>query len=522
MNQSVTPWWQTRVYVVLLIILAGAPFWWPAVPPLVDLPGHMGRYQVQLEIGSNPFFREYFDFQWSLIANLGIDLLVQIFGPLIGLETTIKAVVIAIPMITVAGLLLIAREAHGRLPATAAFVLPLSIGYPLHFGFVNFSLSMGLALLAFGWWMRLDRLGKNRLRIALFVPISISIWIVHLYGWGLLGLLVGAYEWHRTGWRRTFHAVVRCLPLALPLLMMIIWRGDASGSTSGWFKIIAKLIWLLAALRDEQYHFDIASVVTLLILPILCMGYGWWHQRRGFSTLLALATALIAVAYLCIPRLLLGSAFADMRLTPFLLAIWVLTAKPKIFSRDVQYIFATLGLAFFLLRTGMTTEHLVRLDRDFTAQLEALPHIPRNRRIFAQINLPCQRSWASSRMDHLSSMATVRRGAFVNDQWDMPGAQLLRIHHPQIKTWTKDPTQIARPNECPQPQGNTYDQAMREFPRYAYDYLWLIDFTPDMLPQHDPTLTLIWQGQKSGALYRIGSATQASDTPTGKAPRTSQ
>lgn len=522
MNQSGMPWWQSRVYVLLLIVLAGVPFWWPSLPPLVDLPGHMGRYRVQLDISSNPFFQLYYDFKWGLIANLGVDLLVQVFGPLIGLEPSIKAIVIAIPMITVAGMLLIAREAHGRVPATAAFALPLSIGYPLHFGFVNFALSMGLALLAFGCWMRLDRLGKSGLRMALFVPIGIAIWFVHVYGWGLLGLMVGAYEWHRAGWRRTLHAVLTCLPLLPPLLLMIIWRGEANSESDGWFSLMSKYIWLIGGLREEHRYFDISSSVGLLALPLVPIGIGRWHEKPGLNSMLALATALLAIAYFCIPRILMGSAYADMRLAPFLIAIWVLAANPKIFSRRMQHILAVLGLVFFLLRTGMTTEHLARLDRAFAAQMEALPHIPRNSRVFAQISLPCQISWASSRMDHLSSMATVRRNAFVNDQWDMPGAQLLRIHHPQIKTWDKDPTQIARPNECPQPLGNTYDQAMRHFPRYAYDYLWLIDFTPDRLPQHDPTLTLIWQGQKSGALYRIGSATQASDTPNGREPLTSQ
>jgi hypothetical protein len=72
----------------------------------------------------------------------------------------VKLIVITIPAMTVAGLLWIAREVHGRIPATALFALPLAYAFPFHFGFVNFALSMALALLAFGWWLRLARLGK--------------------------------------------------------------------------------------------------------------------------------------------------------------------------------------------------------------------------------------------------------------------------------------------------------------------------------------------------------------------------
>ncbi len=520
MQSDITPWWQRRSYALMLILLAGLPFWWPDVPPLVDLLGHMGRYRIQLDIGSNPFFQQYYDFHWALIANLGVDLLVELGAPLFGLEPMVKAIIIAIPMIMVAGLLLIAREAHGRLPAAAAFALPLSIGYPLHFGFVNFALSTSLALLAFGLWLRLGRLGHVKLRAALFVPIGIILWVAHIYGWGLLGLLVFAHEWHAdeghwAGWRRIKAAATNCLPLAPPFVLMMIWRGDgAAGGTADWFNFSAKLAWLSAALRDRYMWFDIGCVILLVTLIYAA---GRRHVLR-MQPMLGLATLMLIAAYLCIPRILLGSAYADMRLVPIMLAIGVISVDARHLSPRAQKAMALLALGFFLARTGLTTNHFIDLDRRYDRQLAALTHLPRDKRVFAQISLPCQAQWASGRMDHLSSLATVRRGAFVNDQWEMAGAQLLRVHYPAGGKWVADPTQIARPTRCPHPGGNTYEQAMAQFPRAAYDYLWLIDFPPERLPVDDKSLTLVWQGKTSGALYRIGSATQASDTPTGKDP----
>ncbi|WP_221792397.1 hypothetical protein [Aquisediminimonas sediminicola] len=517
------PYWQSRPYGLLLTLLSGLPFWWPALPPLVDLMGHMGRYRIQLGIDSSTFFQHYYDVHWSLIANLGVDVLMQTFAPIFGLEPLIKAIVIAIPMMTVAGLLWIAREAHGRLPATAAFALPLSIGYPLHFGFINFTLSTSLALLAFGLWLRMDRLGQYRWRAALFMPIGLLLWVAHIYGWGLLGLLVFVHEWHKAGLRRILTAALHSLPLLPPLLLMAIWHDNGmTVATAEWFNLTLKMIWLSFTLRDRFMWLDAGSVFILIALIYAAA------RRHGLrmQAMLGRTTAALAIAYICMPRILLGSDYADMRLAPFLLAIGVIGISTSHLTPRTQQMLALFALGFFLLRTGISAQHFIALDRQYARQLEALPHVPRNSRVFSLINMPCQRNWDTSRMDHLSSMATVRRDAFVNDQWEMTGAQLLRVHYPAAGKWAVNPSQIARPGFCPTYNGvseeQTYAQAMTGFPRRAYDYLWLIDFPPERLPVDDKGLTLIWQGKTSGALYRIGSATQASDTPAGNDPRASQ
>ena len=61
-------WWQTRTFVACVALASIIPLLWPEVPPLVDLPGHMGRYRVQLAIGDNPWLHRWYDFSWSLIG----------------------------------------------------------------------------------------------------------------------------------------------------------------------------------------------------------------------------------------------------------------------------------------------------------------------------------------------------------------------------------------------------------------------------------------------------------------------
>ena len=69
-------WWNSRWFLVAMVLLSAVPLLLPVVPPLTDLPEHMGRYRIQLADPSSPLRTEYFSFHWAFIANLGVDLLI--------------------------------------------------------------------------------------------------------------------------------------------------------------------------------------------------------------------------------------------------------------------------------------------------------------------------------------------------------------------------------------------------------------------------------------------------------------
>jgi len=516
-------WWETRSFAVAMILASIVPLLWPVIPPIIDLPEHMGRYHIQLEIGRSPFLKQWFSFEWGIIGNLGVDLLVEPLAPVFGLVLAVKLIVMAIPALTVAGLLLIAREVHGRLPPTAAFALPLAYGFPFQFGFVNYALSMALALLAFGVWLRLGRQRRLKLRAILFVPIGAIVWVAHSYGWGVLGLLafvaevIDARNRGRSWIAAVWYGGLACLPLAPPVLLMLIWRSDASGNTRDFLNWTAKRAWMLAILRDRDVNFDIGSATLLYTLVVVAT------LRAGLRVdrVLGAAALVLLAAYLIIPRILLGSAYADMRLAPFMVAVAVIGISADRFDRKWMTGFAIVGVLFYAARLASLTGTYVERDGFYADQLTATDHIDRGARVFVLVNLPCSGRWRLERADHLGAIAIVKRDAFINGQWEMPGAQLLRVDYPAAGRWGLDPSQVRRPARCS--RNLTLEQAIQKFPREAFDYLWLIDTPPSKFPVGDPGLQQVWQGRRGGALYRItGSATSPSDTPTGKLPRATQ
>jgi hypothetical protein len=497
-------WWERRWAVAALILLSAVPLLWPDVPPLLDLPGHMGRYEVQLRGGAPPL-GDYYSFEWRLIGNLGIDLLVMALAPFFGLELAVKLIVITIPALTVAGFLWVAREVHGRVPPTALLAAPFAYNFPLLFGFVNYALSMALAFLAFGLWLRLARLGRTPLRVAVMVPVSVLLWVCHAFGWGTLGVLAFSAELVRQfdrGHGLLFSGVragVHCLSLAPPMALMLLWRGEGAGGTTGdWLNFDAKLDWLRMALRDRWEVFDQVSLA-------LCGGVIVWamlSRRIHFSRNLAASALFLSIVFIALPRIVFGSAYADMRLAPYLFAVALIAIRfPEGSGERMMKGLAAASLAFVLVRTGATTASMVIYDRSFDRELAALDHVPRGARMVSFVGRNCREPWAMSRLLHIPGLAMVRRHAFSNDQWTMAGAQLLEVRYRDGWPFIRDPTQVVTRYPCGREVWLTLDESMAHFPRDAFDYVWTID-PPPFDPAFAQDLQPVWRSGRS-VLYRV-------------------
>jgi len=494
------PWWESRPFAAAMILIAFVPLLYPPVPPLVDLIGHMGRYRVELDLANSPDLQRYYSFQWQLIGNLGVDLLIVPLSKVFGLELAVKLIVMAIPPLTVAGFLWVAREVHNRLPPTALFALPFAFGHPFLFGFVNYSLAMALAFLAFGLWLRLGRLGKTGLRAILFVPISFLLFVTHTFGWGTLGLLAFSAEavrqhdrgigWWRSGLRAAMHASV----MAGPLLLMLLWRsGVSQGMTSDWFNWAAKATWAIQALRDRWELFDQAGLAVVLIVLV----FAFVNPRLTLSRNLAFSALVLFVVFLILPRIVFGSAYADMRLVSFLIATAVLGIR-FVDATDLKLArnLALIALAFYGARIAATTASLAIAANNQSARLAALDHVPQGARLVHLVSEDCASLWALPRNTHLGAMAIVRRNAFSNDQWAVEGANLLSVRYTEAGRFRSDPSQIVRPARCANRDARPVETALGEIPVDAFDYVWTIDL-PAGPPPVLPDYRLVWRGPGS-------------------------
>lgn len=488
-------------FVLLVCLAAIFPLLLVGIPPLVDLYGHLGRYAVQTELAQRPALQPFYSYEWKLIGNLGGDIVVQVLHPLLGLEDAVRATVILTQTLGALGLMLVSREVHGRITPFAVAAIPLLYGYPFNYGFINYALSMALALLALVVWLRLRRGGRAGWAELWLAAAGATIWVCHTYGWAFLGLLCGsimladviAARQHPV--RAVGRILAACWPLLLPVVPMVIWRADSSGAAMSGWAMQFKINWLMSPLRTYWRDFDLGSLAALVAL----LGWALASRTVRFDRGLGLAALLCLAFFFILPFRVFGSAFADMRLLPYAMATALLAVGPVRAGARALQVAGAFALAFFAVRMATTGAAYVEQDRVIKAALPALDKMPNGARVAFFVVKPCASRWALSPLDHLAGAALAKRNAFVNDQWQQPGVNPLEVHYPAAEPFVRDPSHLVQQEDCGHRVRPPLSEALAKLPRAAFTHVWIVGrFAKDTPP---PEGYVAVPGAGSGLLY---------------------
>lgn len=486
---------------MLFVALAAVPLLWPAIPPLSDLPGHIGRYRIMAEAGRPPL-SEHYAVHWALIGNLGVDGLVLAIAPLLGIELATKIIVLLVPLLTAAAILWLAREVHGRVPATAMFALPLAYASPFQLGFVNFALASALMLAALALWLRLARRGASPLvRALVFAPISCVIFICHSFGWAMLGLFVFGAEWAigrkagRSFIQAGIHAALMCAPMALPLVLMVLGGPDhLVGGTGIWFDVRLKLFWVGSLLRERWQVYDVAA--AFLLYAVIAVGLR--SRRFSVAPILAIPALFGAIAFVLLPAFYAGGSMVDMRLLPTTVALALLAIDVPAGEDRLEKRIAAVAAAFFVIRTATTTVAFILFAQGQTTALRATDAMPQGASVLVLVNEPAADNWTNPRLGHIAGLAIARRRIFTNEQWALAGQQLVRPLHPSAAPFDRDPSQLIYPATVP---GSTsLQRAIATFDRRTFNYVWTVGFPAGAACAAD--LKVIW-ANTSSTVYRV-------------------
>ncbi len=472
--------WQQPLVWGIIIIAMTSPLWFSALPPLMDLPGHMARFHVMQELQESLELQRYYTYTWTLLGNLGVDLFVYALRDILTVQQATWLSCLITVVLTTLSIPMLSKSFHGSVQLTAFAALPLVYANFYFWGFLNFSLSIALALNAIALWQHL--INRPHLRSAIFLPVSCLIWLCHTIGWGVLGLCSGIIllahlksQNQLKDKRAIYAATLQMLPVSLPLLFMVFWRSRSDGGATGFRSgfIQEKLIALFQFLAAQSIVLDLLATIMILLLI-------FWALRSGkakFAPGLLWSGLALAVLFIVMPSYIFGSFNADTRLVHiFVLLLLLSIATPGMLTRQQCLIAACLLLALTGARTASITLSWAEKNKRIGKHLSALEIIPNGSRILALRVFNCApATWVNDfEYNHLADMAIIRRDAFVNTQWHVPGAQPMLPIYNQDTDFGSDPSQYVWDGPCAPRGGNNLTDVLRTFPRNRFDYLWLL------------------------------------------------
>ncbi len=326
--------------VVLLLPMAAT-----RIPLLVDYPNHLARMHVLASDADTPALHAIFRIDWSFIPNMAMDLVVPPLAQLMPLTTAGKIFIALAILLPPLGVIALHRAWFTRrswwpwigvLPAMSAFLM---------YGFLNYLVGLGLALLGAAWHAR--RPAGPGWGVALTNAGVMAVWGVlcllsHIMGLGLLLLLMVSTELGRAPpWREWGRRVV---PIAAAAIVpLAIYRGfgptHSYASTGALGVAVGQILqsgllsepgfrakWLLAPFTSEGSRLGAAGAL-LVLLPV---AWAAWRRRLGVAPQMWLAFGCLAAGYALLPSILVDNAMVYERLSLPLVLVGLAGVDPRL------------------------------------------------------------------------------------------------------------------------------------------------------------------------------------------------
>ena len=157
------------LFALALAVLAALPVLLAWAPQMTDYPSHLAGYKVALDHGQDPYLTRYFRFNWEWTGNLGVELLMVPMAPVFGLEQAGRIIVALIPFLSVLSVYALCRALKRPMGVGPLLSLSMIWSPSLLMGFVNWSLSVAMALFVFAAWVGLE--GKRWRWIAMILSL---------------------------------------------------------------------------------------------------------------------------------------------------------------------------------------------------------------------------------------------------------------------------------------------------------------------------------------------------------------
>ena len=305
-----------------------------AIPPIDDYPNHLARIWLLAGGASLPPVSEMYRVSWDTLTNIGIDLLAAGLGGLLPYDAIGRGFIAAAVVLPPLGGVLLWRAVHGGTHWWQLCFGLLAWSAGLLYGFLNFEIGLGLALLAAAADPALTRRGPLTTALGRAL-LGALLLLVHLfalvfYAALLAGLALGPdlrALLRRDGLLRAAGSVlVIAATLAVPALLLVLLApslpGDHAGTSLG--SILGDFRTNLAEfVANPRYkvsrvvfgvrgYADWMDGLTLAVLGLPVLASLAFRRLAVHAGLLLMVLALVGL-YFVIPQYTAGTYGIDVR-----------------------------------------------------------------------------------------------------------------------------------------------------------------------------------------------------------------
>jgi len=313
---------EAAAVVILGVLLAGLPLCFTEFPASIDFQAHIARIHLLQQIlqdgADGDFYSRWYELGTFNIANIGTDVVALVIAQLVSAPQAGRLFLFLVMAVTFSGVFVLNYAVHRRLTLWPAMSCLLLHNWILSFGFIGYLLGVGLFLWFLGLWILIrDRPLWQRLLFGLIA--GQILFYCHLAAFGCLAMSVAGLElyravksWKRERWTALFRLVLLGLPLAVPLLVLVL--GSPMGEAVTRHMVFApwdrKLLFALRTITSRNLAVDLVTGGFLLLA-----GFVLIRQRAiRFAPEMLLSVALLTLAWLLLPARLFSSAYADARI----------------------------------------------------------------------------------------------------------------------------------------------------------------------------------------------------------------
>jgi hypothetical protein len=434
-------WW--AVLAGLCVVLL-APLLVVDVPPLLDYPNHLARAFVLASLPGDPVLARFYAPHWSIIPNLALDLIAPPLMHVLPVHVVGRLLIAAAVLLPVLGTVAYNTAIGGRWWSFGVGLV--AYNSCLLYGFLNFLIAIGLALLLAAGWLRW-REDRPWRAITLAIIGALALFACHLMGLVFFGLLIGGAELFQL--YRVRHA--RLLPALLRrgLILLLILAGPAVlyavsglrqlGGDAEFLPFGEKLLQFVTTFANYSWPLDATTAGFAIGLPMLCLLLRWGRVPGPA----AWAVVLLLITFLAAPYAWKGTYLLDTRLAIMLgfmlFAGFVPAQWPSWFRRFV----AGALIILFAARIALLTTAWIAHRTDLADLRAVLAPVRAGQAVYvAETGLrEAPTYWKANprwrllsngvRMDeHLGALILMERRAYWPFEFDMPSQQPIETLEP--------------------------------------------------------------------------------------------